>query len=458
MRPLRLVESDPITVSLTEWEKIGPADDARLIGTSLDDDVPAQRQADSLRSVVDVREGYRGLEVATTSYVGHIDLGRLRITIRPKLRATPLATLLRYAYGLRDLKLLPETHAPAVRHGLHDVLIEMLAAEAEELLHRGLARRYEQRSGRLASPRGQILVRELSGRGGITEARLPCRHFERSADWPLNRLVCAGLELAGAMSADRDLRRRVHRLARAFAEPGQTPTPNLDEIDRTARGLTRLTAAYAPALTVIRLLREMLGSSLDEPDTVRHRTSGFLFDMNRFFQRLLSRFLHDHLVDGRIEDEQGIGNLFAYARDANPRRRHAPEPRPDYALFDRNGLRAFLDAKYRDVWERGVPAEWLYQLAAYALASPDRVSVLLYASMSGDARDERLDIRAPIPWPNGTPASIILRPVPLTIVAELLQPEVASRASAERRRLAQDLVLLGARPSRPSVRTVPARA
>ena len=40
---------------------------------------------------------------------------------------------------------------------------------------------------------------------------------------------------------------------------------------------------------------------------------GFLFDMNVFFQRLLSRFLRDNLAGARIADELAIRNLLAYA-------------------------------------------------------------------------------------------------------------------------------------------------
>ena len=65
----------------------------------------------------------------------------------------------------------------------------------------------------------------------------------------------------------------------------------------------------------------------------------------------------------KINDELPIRGLFAYAADANPRRRKAPAPRPDYALFCANELKGFLDAKYRDIWNWGLPAEWLYQLS-----------------------------------------------------------------------------------------------
>jgi hypothetical protein len=87
-------------------------------------------------------------------------------------------------------------------------------------------------------------------------------------------------------------------------------------------------------------------------------------------------------MNQHIEDERTLRRVFAYAPNANPQDQKAPAPRPDYALFDAAELKGFLDAKYRDVWERRLPADWLYQLSIYALASPTRTSVLLYATMT----------------------------------------------------------------------------
>jgi 5-methylcytosine-specific restriction enzyme subunit McrC len=378
---LRPDDTGILLIELAEWEEVGPAQDQRLRGISFADNLPARRLAEDLRSRVDIREGYQGLEIATKSFVGRVDVGPLRIAIRPKLQAMPLARLLRYAYGLRDITTVEETSVPVTRYGLQDLLTAMLAAEVEELLHRGLARRYISLTEPLESPRGRIVVEELTRRGGITEPRLPCRYFERRTNWHLNQVLRTGLDLAGKITEDRDLRRRVHRLASAFGEVERKVKIEIADIDRAERGLNRMTSANAPALTIIRLLFDTLGLAFDQSEELP-RSPGFLFDMNRFFQRLVSRFLHDNLIGQKVVDEWPIQSVFAYSPTANPRRRTAPSPRPDFALIRSNGLRGFLDAKYRDVWEHGLPADWLYQLSIYALSAPTRVSVLLYASMA----------------------------------------------------------------------------
>lgn len=426
-------------VELTEWDHVGPAQDARLRGFSLANDMESRRLADALRDRLDIREGYDGIEITSKSFVGRVDVGPVRISIGPKLPAMPLCRLLRYAYGLRDVAIVEETRSPTTRFGLHDLLVALLAAEVEELLHRGLARQYVPLAQKLESPRGRILIDQVIREGGLREARLPCRHFERRADWHLNQVLRTGLEAAARLTEERNLRRHLHQLSTSFGDVRCLVSLDADDIDRAEHELTRLTAACGPALTIIRLLHDSQGIAFDsvQPSS---RMPGFLFDMNVFFQRLLSRFLGDNLVGVRLADEVAIRNLFAYAPDANPKQRRAPAPRPDFAVFYDNVLHGFLDAKYRDIWERSLPAEWLYQLSIYALASPCEVSVLLYASMCTESRDERVEIRQPVSWSDRKPASVILRPVPLRYLAELLGPDREMSLVDERRRLAQQLI------------------
>jgi 5-methylcytosine-specific restriction enzyme subunit McrC len=442
MASILLIEKPAIqTIELAEWSEVGPTEDARLKGMSLGKDAQAHRIADVLRARVDIREAHDGLKITTTSFVGRVDIGPLRIIIRPKLPAMPLTRLLRYAYGLRDLSIIEETQTPVAQCGLEDLLIAMLAAETDELLHRGLSRHHVPLESRLESPRGHILISELARRGGVMEARLSCRYFERLADWHLNQVLRAGIIVAAGMSSDHELRRRLHRSADRLGSVSSKVRLDIRDVDRAERGLTRLTSAYAPALTIIRLLCEMRGVIFDTVSDL-NATPGFLFDMNVFFQRLLSRFLRENLTTHRIEDEFVIQDIFSYAPSGNPKRRIAPKPRPDFGLFEEKRLIGFLDAKYRDIWARGFPVDWLYQGSIYALASPARVSVLLYATMSEDACGEKIDIQQPIAWSNRPPGSVIFRPVPIPTLARVLSTDSAHSLSNERQALAESLVSL----------------
>jgi 5-methylcytosine-specific restriction enzyme subunit McrC len=98
------------------------------------------------------------------------------------------------------------------------------------------------------------------------------------------------------------------------------------------------------------------------------RLPGFLFDMNRVFQALISRYLQDHLDSYEMYDEHRVFSTIRQTR--NPLKRYAPVQKPDFVVRRQGKLVAILDAKYRDLWHHSLPREMLYQLALYALAHP----------------------------------------------------------------------------------------
>lgn len=432
-----------ILVELPEWSKTVVNYDDRLAGWTLTQDRKAQSSIIALGKKLEIRLGLKGLEIESTSFVGRVVVGPLEILVRPKLRGMPLARLLRYAYGLRDIETFDAASVSTTEHGLVDLLAELLAAEVNEIVSRGLASVYVPFDALLAAPRGRIDLQEIGRRGGVREARLPCHYHDRHRNWHLNQIVRTGLEMAARYIRDPDLRRRVHQLAQRLEAVETRSTLSVADVERAERALTRLTSAYSGPLVLIKLICELQGTDI-VGRTASDQTLGYLFDMNFFYQRLLSRFFHSNLVGQRIEDEHVIRGVFAYAPGSSPNRR-PPAPRPDYALFEAAALRGFLDAKYRDVWQCGLPPDWLYQLGIYALSSPSKTSVLLYSTMSPDAIDEKIDVRA---GAKSVLASVLLRPVDLDRLAHLVRPDMSIALAQARRSYAQELTSLDMRTRR----------
>jgi 5-methylcytosine-specific restriction enzyme subunit McrC len=162
--------------------------------------------------------------------------------------------------------------------------------------------------------------------------------------------------------------------------------------------------------------------------------------MNALWQRLMGRVLREWLPDVVVKEEHSLRELIRPDPAYDPRRQRAHVPRPDYAVYDRGRLTNFLDAKYRDIWEKGLPRDMLYQLAIYASAHPGGTAAIVYPTEHSDAQEERVRIHDP--HDDSVRAMIALRPVK---VAELEHLWALPPGSARlNRRAAYATWLLGA--------------
>jgi 5-methylcytosine-specific restriction enzyme subunit McrC len=193
-----------MSLRLAEWQAVSPVPGSPTENVCLGTDPSVLDLARRLTGtgILEVLELRTGLLVRSTSYVGRVRLGDIEITVVPKLPTNALLKLLRYAYGLRDLRLFPSTNISTQATGLQDILVWQLIEEVEELLERGLRRAYLRREEALSSLRGRIDFRTLAAQGSVQQASLPCIHHHRDENSLVNRVLLAGLKLSSALDVD----------------------------------------------------------------------------------------------------------------------------------------------------------------------------------------------------------------------------------------------------------------
>jgi 5-methylcytosine-specific restriction enzyme subunit McrC len=438
----KMRQNDAPVVKLTEWDTGTPARDSVLRDLSLPTDRRTRELMGQLadRGMLTLRELATGLEVETTSFVGSVALGPVTVRIQPKLGVRPLSCLLGYALGLheRSLDLFKEHDVRVAQPAFQDILAHHLCSEAARLIERGLYRQYTVNESDLLQPRGRVLFGRMVRQGGRAVTSLPCQYHKRDDNALPNRVVLSGLRFAARICVHNTIRIRALRLAGQLAltvNPVQLSVATFAAVQRASN---RLTASYEPAVELIRLLVAGHGVT----DTVGGRDvplPGFMFDMNQLFQDLLERFLRDWLDDGDVRQQYSLSEVFQYQLGFNPLNRRTPTPRPDFVIIKRGQVAAILDAKYRDLWEKPLHREMLYQLGIYALSQAIcRTATILYPTTTLGSRESRISIKDPV---SGHPrAEVCLRPIDLNALADLVSAPRSIALDLARRQFARYMV------------------
>lgn len=413
-------------LDLVEWEVADPSTHPVLKDRSLAT-VQERMAAVRWRKALRIDETRAGLRIRTRQHVGVVQLGDLRIRIRPKLPVSTLWPLLAYGLGLEVLPERPPVDF-AWTGDMPELLASMLLSEAKALRRGGLARGYTPQESWLETPRGRIDLGVLARNLPLSRAALPCAHHDFSTDILCNQVVSSGLHIASRWVRSPLLRSALHAESVQWREQCQSIALTSSVLAAADRERSRLIRRYTAAHTVVRALFERSGPAEDLGSGDEH-LPGALWNMASLFERAVARYLKQHLPAPWVVDPQHrLRHLYSVSRGAHAHSK--PVPRPDLVVRDDSGPVAVLDTKYRDLSVTRFPPSMLYQMSVYSLAFGGErpiPSVVLYAVPSG-ARD---DVTITLNVKHGLNRTILLRAVPLDDMVATLgtgeEPEEALR-------------------------------
>jgi 5-methylcytosine-specific restriction enzyme subunit McrC len=341
----------------------------------------------------------REVELTTSSWVGVVRFSNLEVKIVPKIVGGALQVLrmLEYGAGVKMLRYLPvDRPLPGKGTNLFDLICLLLSKEAEGLIRDGLLRLYRETDETLRVLRGRLRFRDQYMRRFGRLDELECRFDEYDSDNPENQLVAAALVRARPRVEDGEIQSSISRLANVFEEACTAHTFDADWYE-TRIGYNRQNGRYRPAHELAKLVLQ--GHALNDMyDTSGATVSAFLIDMNRVFERFVSRLVKEALATTSLHVLEQR-RIQATIRNDRTGRSYSTIV-PDLVIHDTalDGRSVPIDVKYKTYDLRKLSTSDIYQsfLYAYALAeeSADRRAGILYAA-SSTADGPRLSIRPP---------------------------------------------------------------
>lgn len=322
-----------------------------------------------------------------TQYVGVIQVGDRVIEVLPKadrkegddkrVKDRWQNALLTMLHTVHDIPLTSTTETDLQKrtHSILDFFFGLFVSDVEDLVHRGLVKRYRRTKGNHTALKGRLDFPRHIQQNLIHQERFFVEHQVYDTDHLLHALFKEALGVVSVLSRSNAIGSRAKGLDWAFEHvTDRVFTPyNLERIV-----LDRKTAPYSRAVQLAKMI--VLNHA---PDLKGGRMPliGLLFDMNRLYEEYVFRILKRA---ARSDEFRAL-----HLRVLNQRSTkfwNKKRIRPDLVLEHGLGedvVRTIVDTKWK-VPPNGKPSDQdLKQMYAYNIQVVSKRSVLLYPFVQG---------------------------------------------------------------------------
>ena len=318
------------------------------------------------------------------NFVGVIDIGGHQVEILPKIEGAResevrhnLATMISVAMDL-EIHAGPTSAMRQPAPNVLEILVRLFCSQLWAAVHRGIVKRYVNRSDDLPVVKGRLDVVRQTRRHAARHDLLACRFDEFSENNALNQVLKAALVVLQGSTKAPENARSVADLLFVFHDVADVPITELRWHEAT---VDRLSRRFHPLLSLARLFIE--GKA---PDVVTGSGHGFalLFDMNELFEKYVGRMVRQVAAESSITVSLQGPSVFLAHRDGAGL---SFKLMPDIVGHDGSGIAWIADTKWKrldtTLNREGLASTDMYQMHAYARRYDAKEVVLIYPHHSG---------------------------------------------------------------------------
>jgi 5-methylcytosine-specific restriction enzyme subunit McrC len=307
--------------------------------------------------------------VLFNSYVGVIQIGGLTIEILPKAdksdspdKKTWQGVLLNMLRVCKHITIdnVSETNLKKRYNSILDVYFEMYISEIENLVKRGLIKKYRRVQSNQLALKGKLVFSQNIQKNSVHKERFYCEHQVYDKDHLLHQILLKGLKILENL-VDITLKDKLNRLLFEFNDYKDISI-NSSHFDKIISN--RKNIPYDKALNIAKMLilnySPNLNSGSDNMLTL-------LFDMNKLWEEYIYRILQNNKPGGFKVNFQNKTHFW-----------ETKTIRPDIVITSDDGQTFVIDTKWKIIDTNKPSDDDLKQMFTYNLHWEAEKSMLLY--------------------------------------------------------------------------------
>lgn len=305
------------------------------------------------------------------SYVGVIQIGGLTIEILPKadkentnsdeqktLWQSVLLNMLRVCKHIQ-VDNVSETSLKKRHNTILDIYYEMYLSELENLIHKGLIKKYNRVQSNQTSLKGKLIFSQNIQKNIVHKERFYCEHQVYKRDHLIHQVLFKALTILENL-VHPTFKDKLHRILFEFSE--------FKEINVTKSSFDRIvldkkSMPYSRALDISKMIILNYSPSIQSG---QDNMLTLLFDMNLLWEEYIYRILKKYPQEGFEINGQESQKFWEFKKI-----------KPDLVL--KQGTETFIiDTKWKVIRENDPSDDDLKQMFAYNLYWKSEKSILLY--------------------------------------------------------------------------------